>query len=98
MERQNKLVWTSELLDTIENFSAIRNTSYPQWIETIITTAPAVDAAEVVRCEDCMFNGSPTHCPMCHEEYDNEEGWYLDDNVESNGFCHRGKRKDAETN
>lgn len=96
MERQNKLVWANELLDTIENFATIRNISFPQWVETIITTAPTVDAVEVVRCEECMFNGSITHCPMCYEEYNEEEGWNIYDNTEPDGYCNKGRRKDAE--
>ena len=59
-----------------------------------IATAPTVDAVEVVRCKDCKHRGMEGACPMCHDEYDVDEGWYTIDNAKDDGFCDRGERWD----
>lgn len=66
-----------------------------QAFQTVIKSAPSVDAVEVVRCKDCKHRGIVTECPMCYTEdsYDEDYGydyWDVDKTVDE-GFCHCGE-------
>ena len=62
-----------------------------------IRTAPAVDAIEVVRCNECAYRGYTIHCPMCFEEtYYDDDGYseyYTVDHTVDDGFCHCGTKE-----
>ena len=48
----------------------------------------------VVRCKDCKHRSDPIECPMCHEEIFDDDGYneyYLIDQTEEEGFCHKGE-------
>lgn len=61
--------------------------AYEQF-ETDVSNAPTVDAVEVVRCKDCVFQGT-FRCNMTHtSEWKAEDEW----------FCSYGKRKDGDSN
>lgn len=62
----------------------------------IVNDMPVVDAAPVVRCNDCWKRGNEIYCPMCFDEYfyDEDDGgdWVTRDNTEDDGFCHNGAK------
>lgn len=53
---------------------------YPMWYASILSTLPAVDAVEVVRCRDCR-KFKTYACRMVASGYDD--------------FCSYGERKDV---
>lgn len=55
-------------------------------VRTIIAATPAADVVPVVRCKDCANRGTGS-CPM-----EGDFPWISSD---SDGFCHRGERKEA---
>ena len=61
--------------------------------------APAVDAVEIVRCKDCANRGDTDKCPMCDSNFEvtPEAGIEIryTNNTEDDGFCHKGRKKDA---
>lgn len=63
-------------------------------IKAFLDAAPTIEAKPVVRCKDCKHRGMEGACPMCHDEYDVDEGWYTIDNAKDDGFCDRGERWD----
>ena len=48
-----------------------------------VEEAPTIDAVPVVRCKDCMFEGSELTCPML----------CLVDHTEPDEFCSFGRKK-----
>ena len=61
---------------------------FPYWIVSkAIKTAPTVDAVEVVRCKDCVYNENGC---CTHSEY------YDDTRYRPDYFCADGERKDNE--
>ena len=53
-----------------------------------IKAAPAVDAVEVVRCENCIYNDSETHIPgfvYCN---------FFDSTKDFDGYCDEGEKRD----
>ena len=58
-------------------------------IQQLIAETPAVEAAEVVKCKDCIKRYDTDECPMCFAFY----GKYYEF-TEDDGFCHRGERKE----
>ena len=60
-----------------------------QDIEEWLNSAPTIDAAPVVRCQDCeYFRLNDENVPYCLNPFG------LDD-PEPNGFCNYGREKDA---
>ena len=61
--------------------------------ETIVDEQPTVDAIEVVRCKDCVWNKQP-QCPLSYTSPISEDGevsvWYKN---KGNDYCSYGKRK-----
>lgn len=70
-----------------------------EWIDARVAI-DAIDAVEVVRCEDCRKRGGED-CPMYHWQdisiYQGDDIWDEDheitDNTEDGGFCHCGERR-----
>lgn len=58
--------------------------------ENQIEKMPTVDAVEVVRCKDCIYNQLPPTSGNV-----NCELWY--GMTDLNGYCSRGERKENET-
>lgn len=60
--------------------------------------APAIDAIEVVRCNECIYFGSNMYCPMCSDEttWTDDSGavYYTVDRADYFGFCHLGRKID----
>ena len=58
-----------------------------------IDEQPTVDAVEVVRCKDCVWNKQP-QCPLSYTSPLSEDGevsvWYKN---KGNDYCSYGKRK-----
>ena len=65
-------------------------------IQQVIDEQPTVDAIEVVRCKDCVWNKQP-QCPLSYTSPLSEDGevsiWYKN---KGNDYCSYGKRKDGE--
>ena len=61
-----------------------------------IDEQPTVDAVEVVRCKDCVWNKQP-QCPLSYTSPLSEDGevsvWYKN---KGNDYCSYGKRKGGE--
>lgn len=91
-----RLIDADELMKRIDDSArndGLNLTDYRKIIRWV-AKAPIIDAVEVVRCKDCKHRGMEGTCPMCHDEYDVDEGWYTIDNAKDNGFCDRGERRD----
>lgn len=54
---------------------------YPMWYASILSTLPAVDAVEVVRCKDCYQSAVINDIVYCT---------YWGKNTDENGYCHEG--------
>lgn len=56
-----------------------------EWLANVVRNAPTVDAVEVIRCKECVYNenGSCTHS----EHYD-------DDQYRPDYFCADGERNE----
>lgn len=74
-----KLIWEGEKhLDTLAE-------GFAEAIHIAKYIAPTVDAVPVVRCKDCANRGTGS-CPT-----EGDFPWISSD---SDGFCHRGERKE----
>ena len=60
---------------------------------SVIEQAPVVDAVPVVRCKDCIHRGWELECPMCFDEWD-ENDIHTVDHTTDDGFCHKGAKMD----
>ena len=60
-----------------------------------IEDADTIDAVPVVRCRECWKRRNERECPMCHEEFDGCDYCTID-YTSDDGFCHMGKKKDAQ--
>ena len=58
-------------------------------IQQLIAETPAVEAAEVVNCKDCIKRYDTDECPMCFVS----DGKYYE-YTNGNGYCDRGERKE----
>lgn len=57
---------------------------------------PTIDAVEVVRCRECEYRGDELKCPMCFDEWDEDEPGFLRiDKTVDDGFCHMGAKMDG---
>lgn len=62
----------------------------------VVNDMPVVDAVPVVRCKDCIHRGWELECPMCFDEWD-ENDIHTVDHTTDDGYCHCGeKEKDDE--
>lgn len=83
--------------DAFETDSDMQKWDSGCWIrykmfENALEEAPTVNAVEVVRCKDCQFSCTPKW--NSDEVYcTKHDNWF-----KINGYCHLGRRKDAETN
>lgn len=50
------------------------------------------NSKELVRCKDCIHRGWELECPMCFDEWD-ENDIHTVDHTTDDGFCHKGKRE-----
>lgn len=58
-----------------------------------IDEAPTIDAVPVVRCRECIHRGWELECPMCFDEWD-ENDIHTVDHTTDDGFCHNGKKEE----
>lgn len=80
-------------LDTLEEVLLERG--FPlDIVQKVLETEQAIDAVEVVRCENCRKRHT-WECAMHYESEDGKEqyGWEND-----NDFCSWGERKDGDGN
>jgi hypothetical protein len=55
-----------------------------------------VDAVPIVRCKECKYRGDELRCPMCFDEWDEDDPGFLRiDNTVDDGFCHKGAKMDG---
>ena len=64
---------------------------------SLINNATPVDAVEVVRCKDCIYRGDFDKCPLCWQEWHDENERYCGyfekhDETIDNGFCYKGAK------
>lgn len=50
------------------------------------------NSQELVRCKDCIHRGWELECPMCFDEW-GEEDIHTVDHTTDDGFCHCGERE-----
>ena len=61
-----------------------------------VKDAPTIDAVPVVRCRECKYRGDELKCPMCFDEWDEEDPGFLRiDKTVDDGFCHMGAKMDG---
>ena len=61
-----------------------------------IEAAHIIDAVPVVRCRECEYRGDELKCPMCFDEWDEDEPGFLRiDKTVDDGFCHMGTKMDG---
>ena len=61
-----------------------------------IKKAPTIDAVPVVRCRECEYRGDELKCPMCFDEWDEDEPGFLRiDKTVDDGYCHMGAKMDG---
>ena len=63
--------------------------------------APTVEAVPVVRCKECTHRGDLVKCPLCWQEWHDEDehcfGYYEKyDETKDDGFCHNGTKMDKQ--
>lgn len=58
------------------------------FVQTVLLTAPVVDAVEVVRCKDCKHCLSDAHGLWCFRDYEY--------NLQPDDFCSHGERRDKD--
>ena len=61
-----------------------------------VRDAESIDAVPVVRCRECKYRGDELKCPMCFDEWDEEDPGFLRiDKTVDDGFCHMGAKMDG---
>lgn len=58
-----------------------------------LSSAPTIDAAEVVRCRECSYNENEDVCPFVRVNCG--ENWCEIIKPRPDGFCHLGKKMDG---
>lgn len=79
----------SDLISRAALYDAMREKEWQNWhpldeVDAVIAKAPAVDAVEVVRCEECAHKREENGVLRCP---------YSTVDLDPNGYCHRGEAK-----
>ena len=62
----------------------------------IVRNQPTVEAVPIVRCKECKYRGDELRCPMCFDEWDEDDPGFLRiDKTVDDGFCHMGAKMDG---
>ena len=104
MENEKRLIDANELdskLDALAKkyaaqgrFEAAKDYSF---VQTVLLSAPTVDAVEVVRCKDCHWwrhINKRNDCGICQHEVFSVDDCTIDPVTEPTDFCSYGERKD----
>ena len=71
-------------------------TAIMECLAEYLSSAPTIDAVEVVRCKDCKYREDELKCPMCFDEWDEDEpGCLRIDKTVDDGVCHMGAKMDG---
>lgn len=89
INRYRLILEIEKWIDTVGTVTIGRGLSHHAELMSCIEDAPAVDAVEVVRCENCEHW-------MRKPDYGKGRCRYLEINVPQDGFCSYGRKKPAE--
>ena len=97
IEEIRELLYTENRPSMIlNNFSQMCFNSAIELAEIKALEAPTIDAVPVVRCRECKYRGDELKCPMCFDEWDEEDPGFLRiDKTVDDGFCHMGAKMDG---
>lgn len=71
-------------------------------INSALRIVEQMDTLTIVHCRDCKhWHTGSSSCPMCHDEWYDDDGWtevYTVDQTpdDGSGFCHMGKKYNKE--
>lgn len=80
-----------------ENNNPLPAVSAFKRISKIVQEISGPNTIKIVRCKDCAYRDLSIQCPMCHEEYYDDDGYmesYTVDYSTDEGFCHCGVSMD----
>lgn len=90
-----RLIDANALMKNIGKIPQLRGITYGRMKKAVEET-PTIDAVEVVRCRECKYRGDELKCPMCFDEWDEDEPGFLRiDKTVDDGFCHMGAKMDG---
>lgn len=95
----NDLISRSALLPAIESYFEPINPDHPmtltiEQIREVLNLLPAVDAVEVVRCEDCKYFTDKGVCTF-YSVFKNDGSYLLMQLMDDDDFCSYGERKES---
>lgn len=99
IDRRPLIVYFEGLARSLANARCFTAADAIQGAADKLRKAPAIDAIEVVRCNECIYFGNSMNCAMCNDEMtwtdDSGAVYYTVDRADYFGFCHLGKRDES---